>query len=74
MTALAFGPLWRLDEAWLQNTADASDNTRVEDLSDYFLPTWFDDIRPVFSRQTYNHYAHMNVESARTNNTVERFH
>lgn len=74
LAAPSFVPLGRLDEAWVQIAADAPDNPRAGALSDYFVRTWFDDTRLVFSMSTWKHCAHMNVESARTNKSVEGFH
>ena len=74
LAALSWVPLARQDDAWLLITATAPDDPRVEGLIDYFVKTWLDDIAPVFSRHVWNHYAHMNEESARTNNCAEGFH
>jgi hypothetical protein len=74
LAALSFVPLARQDEAWLLITAEAPDDPRIVELTDYFIRTWFDDVAPVFSRHLWNHYNNMTEEAARTNNVAEAFH
>ena len=74
LCALAFVPLDRLDDAWLEVTAVAPNDNRVEELTDYFVRTWFEDVGARFSRRTWNQHDRMDAASSRTNNHVESFH
>jgi hypothetical protein len=72
--ALAFVPLQRLDDAWLEIQGDAPDTRLCTAFSDYFVNTWLDDVCSRFPRAMWNHHDNMKMDSIRTNNSLESWH
>ena len=72
---MAFIPLDRLDEAWVDLQATAEDDQPlVTALNDYYVHTWLDDINGRFTRPLWNHFENMSSDSIRTNNALESWH
>ena len=46
----------------------------IEQLCDYMVSTWLDDVRPVFTRDVWNHFENFQDDGIRTNNHLESFH
>ncbi|KAL8558007.1 hypothetical protein ACOMHN_016560 [Nucella lapillus] len=72
--ALAFVPIERLDEAWLEIQAGVEDETLTTAFSDYFVTTWLDDVDSRFPRSVWNHNDNMSTGNMRTNNSLESWH
>lgn len=73
-SALAFVPLQKLDDAWVDLQADAPDSPMCRAFADYFVQTWMDDIASRFPRTMWNHFDNMTEHSVRTNNSLESWH
>ncbi|KAL8610282.1 hypothetical protein ACOMHN_062014 [Nucella lapillus] len=72
--ALAFVPIERLDEAWLEIQAGVEDEPLTTAFSDYFVTTWLDDVDSRFPRSVWNHKDNLSTGNMRTNNSLESWH
>lgn len=72
--ALAFVPLDKLDDAWIDLQAAAEDHPLCTAFADYFVTTYMDDVTSRFPRVMWNHFENMSQNSIRTNNALESWH
>ena len=72
ISALPLVPIEQLDDLWLIIESEKPENNeKVEELLNYYIETWLDDLTPRFSRYIWNHWTNTD---RRTTNDLEGWH
>lgn len=75
LAVLPLVPVAQIDNVWMELHGTAPGEVPgIDQLCDYMVSTWLDDVRPVFPRDVWNHFENFENDGIRTNNHLESFH